>query len=63
MRNPILPTIDRPFPLPDRLLSDGWWVTARAEPVDRNAPESAHIKEGPRERYGAEYPTTALDAV
>lgn len=33
MRNPISPTADRPFPLPDRVLNDGWWLTERPGPV------------------------------
>jgi hypothetical protein len=33
MRNPIQPTPDRPFPLPDRILSDGWWLTELPGPV------------------------------
>jgi hypothetical protein len=33
MRNPIQPTADRPFPLPDRILSDGWWLTELPGPV------------------------------
>ena len=34
MRNPILPTVARPFPLPDRILSDGWWLIERAAPPE-----------------------------
>lgn len=34
MRNPILPTTARPFPLPDRILSDGWWLIERAAPPE-----------------------------
>ena len=34
MRNPIHPTADRPIPLPDCILSDGWWLTGRAQPVE-----------------------------
>jgi hypothetical protein len=26
MRNPIQPSPDRPIPLPDCILMDGWWV-------------------------------------
>jgi hypothetical protein len=34
MRNPIQPTSDRPFPLPDRILSDGWWLTIAPVPSE-----------------------------
>jgi hypothetical protein len=34
MRNPIHPTADRPIPLPDCILSDGWWLTERAQPIE-----------------------------
>lgn len=33
MRNPIQPTPERPFPLPDRVLRDGWWLTELPGPV------------------------------
>jgi len=26
MRNPITPSPSRPFPLPDCILQDGWWL-------------------------------------
>lgn len=26
MRNPITPSPNRPFPLPDCILQDGWWL-------------------------------------
>ena len=31
MRNPILPSPDRPIPLPDCILMDGWWAERRDE--------------------------------
>jgi hypothetical protein len=31
MRNPILPSPDRPIPLPDCILMDSWWADRRAE--------------------------------
>ncbi|HQZ13396.1 MAG TPA: hypothetical protein PK286_10990 [Devosia sp.] len=34
MRNPILPTAARPFPLPDRILHDAWWLIERAAPQE-----------------------------
>ncbi len=33
MRNTIAVTADRPIPLPDRILSDGWWLVARPTPT------------------------------
>jgi hypothetical protein len=33
MRNLIAVTADRPIPLPDRILSDGWWLIRRAAPI------------------------------
>jgi hypothetical protein len=32
MRNTIAVTADRPIPLPDRILRDGWWLIARPTP-------------------------------
>ena len=32
MRNPITPSPDRPFPLPDRILQDGWWLVEPRRP-------------------------------
>ena len=34
MQNPIHPTPDRPLPLPDSILLDGWWI-ARDDGPDR----------------------------
>lgn len=31
MRNPIHPSPDRPIPLPDCILMDGWWADRQAE--------------------------------
>jgi hypothetical protein len=31
MRNPITPSPNRPIPLPDCILRDGWWVVERAD--------------------------------
>jgi hypothetical protein len=51
MRNPILPTADRPFPLPDRILSDGWWLIERAAPAeDGSRPWGVAKQEGAIER-------------
>jgi hypothetical protein len=29
MRNPIQPSLDRPVPLPDCILTDAWWADLR----------------------------------
>ena len=31
MRNPILPSLDRPVPLPDCILLDAWWADLKDE--------------------------------
>jgi hypothetical protein len=54
MRNPIAITADRPFPLPDRVLSDGWWLIERARPVERAALRLVSTQEGQRERDRSE---------
>ena len=33
LRNPIQPTAERPFPLPDCILRDGWWLTGAPLPA------------------------------
>jgi len=36
MRNPIHPSPDRPIPLPDCILMDGWWADRRSELRERS---------------------------
>jgi hypothetical protein len=36
MRNPILPSPNRPIPLPDCILMDGWWADRRDELRERS---------------------------
>jgi hypothetical protein len=55
MRNRITATADRPIPLPDRLLADGWWLV---EPP-RRPTETMRLKiiasqEGARDRHNSE---------
>jgi hypothetical protein len=51
MRNPITATADRPIPLPDRVLSDAWWLIRRAAPiVEGKRLWMVASKEGGRER-------------
>jgi hypothetical protein len=51
MRNPIVATADRPIPLPDRVLSDGWWLIRPAAPVaERKRLWTVTSEEGARER-------------
>jgi hypothetical protein len=54
MRNPIPITADRPFPLPDRVLSDGWWLIERARPVERAALRLVGREEDASERHRSE---------
>ena len=57
MRNPIQPSLDRPFPLPDRILRDGWWVDVKRAPRNRPNPLRLVIGEngeGPNDRRNPE---------
>jgi hypothetical protein len=60
MRNPIQSTADRPFPLPDRVISDGWWLIERARPVTRVAPRIVAREEAEHERDRGEGHRTAV---
>jgi hypothetical protein len=37
MRNPIQPSPDRPIPLPDCILMDGWWADQQGGLRERSA--------------------------
>jgi hypothetical protein len=55
LRNPIQSTADRPFPLPDRILEDGWWLTAA--PMRDGGPRRGWVassREGTSERDRSE---------
>jgi hypothetical protein len=55
MRNLIAATADRPIPLPDRILSDGWWLIERAEPIaETRRLWAVTSEEGARERDSSE---------
>ena len=59
MRNPIQPSLDRPFPLPDRILRDGWWAgvtTASDERPDLVRLVIGENGEGPNDRRNPEQP-------
>jgi hypothetical protein len=48
MRNPIQATPDRPFPLPDCILQDAWWLTEppRTPPPQAERRREFHLVEG-----------------
>lgn len=59
MRNPIQPSPDRPIPLPDCILLDGWWADAKRGSRDRLIPLRLVIGEtgeGPHDRRNPEQP-------
>lgn len=45
MRNPILPSPDRPIPLPDCILLDTWWADLRADTAPAPPPARATISQ------------------
>jgi hypothetical protein len=51
MRNPIRATPERPYPLPDCILRDGWWLIVRPhkEAAGRDWPRAFQIIEGREE--------------
>jgi hypothetical protein len=54
MRNPIQPSPDRPVPLPDCILMDGWWadrddkLRERSESMPRLVAEGGKFARGPQ---------------
>lgn len=46
MRNPITPSPNRPVPLPDCILRDGWWLV---EPCGGNRPVELHVIAGAKD--------------
>lgn len=48
MRNPIQPSPDRPVPLPDCILMDGWWAVRHD--LERERPETLlrHVAHEPQ---------------
>ena len=53
MRNPIHPSPDRPIPLPDCILMDGWWADRRDELRERSGSVlrlMSQREEGPNDR-------------
>lgn len=53
MRNPIHPSPERPIPLPDCILMDGWWADRRDDLRERSGSVRrlmSRREEGPHDR-------------